>query len=92
MEKGILSLSIRLDLKFSSIDLLRAITSVLKKLEEHGDTLYTRMQRGVRLAWAFSDFAVSAGNASAVEWRRDRAYQEYLGNAFQEGFGGTPPR
>jgi hypothetical protein len=92
MEKGILSLSIRLDLKFSSMDLLRAITSVLKKLEEHGDTLYARMQRGVRLAWAFSDFAVRAGNASAVEWRRDRAYQEYLGGAFQGGFGGTPPR
>ena len=89
-EKGILSLSIRLELKFSSMDLLRAITSVLKKLEEHGDTLYTRIQRGIRLAWAFSEFAVAAGNASAREWRRDRSYVAYLGSVFDLKTGGFP--
>jgi hypothetical protein len=91
-EKGILSLAIRLELKFSSIDLLRAITSVLKKLEEHGDTLYSRMQRGLKLAWAFSEFAVAAGNAAAKEWRRDRSYAEYLGRSFQGESGGISPR
>jgi hypothetical protein len=78
-EKGILSLAIRLEVKFSSLELLRAITSVLKKLAECGDTLYTRLQKGIRLAWTFSDFAVRCGNASARSWRHDRSYAEYLG-------------
>ena len=80
-------MSIRLELKFSSFDLLRAITSVLKKLEEHGDTLYSRIQRGLRLAWAFSEFAVAAGNASAREWRHDTSYVDYLGRSSQGGAG-----
>jgi hypothetical protein len=87
-ERGILSLAIQLEVKFSSMDLLRAITSVLKKLEEHGDTLYSRIQRGIRLAWAFSEAAVSWGNASAREWRHDRAYAEYLGRVYSAGKGG----
>ena len=87
-ERGILSLSIRLELKFSSMDLLRAITSVLKKLEEHGDTLYSRFQKGLRLAWAFSEFAVATGNASAKEWRQERSFVEYLGQSFQGEIGG----
>jgi hypothetical protein len=91
-EKGILSLSIRLNVKFLSIDLLRAITSVLKKLEEHGDTLYSRIQRGIKLAWAFSEFAVGWGNASAREWRHDRAYVDYLGRIFSAGMGGASLR
>jgi len=87
-EKGLLSLAIRVEVKFTSLDLLRAITSVLKKLEEHGNTLYSRMQRGFKLAWAFSEFAVAAGNASAKEWRRDRSYADYLGSIFQREIGG----
>jgi len=87
-ERGILSLAIRLDIKFSSIELLRAITSVLKKLEEHGDTLYSRIQRGIKLAWAFSEAAVAWGNASAKEWRHDRAYADYLGRVFPRTTGG----
>jgi hypothetical protein len=87
-EKGILSLAIRLDVRFSSIDLLRAITTVLKKLEEHGDTLHSRMQRGMKLAWAISEFAVAAGNESARSWRWDRAFADYLGHRFQGETGG----
>jgi hypothetical protein len=91
-EKGILSLAIRLEVKFSSIELLRAITSVLKKLAEFGDTLYSRMQRGIQLAWVFSQFAVASGNASAKEWRHDRGYAEYLGKVFTAGsFGAARP-
>jgi hypothetical protein len=91
-ERGILSLAIRLDVKFSSIELLRAITSVLKKLEEHGDTLYSRIQRGIKLAWAFSEAAVTWGNASAKEWRHDRTYADYLGRIFPAARGGPSPR
>jgi len=78
-EKSILYLSLKLDVKFESLDLLRALASVLKKLELYGETLYAWIQRGTKLAWAFSEFAVSAGNDGAMAWRNDRSYAFYLG-------------
>jgi hypothetical protein len=78
-EKSILYLSLKLDVKFESLDLLRALASVLKKLEQHGETVYAWLQRGTKLAWAFSEFAVSAGNEDAMMWRNDRSYAFYLG-------------
>ena len=78
-EKSILYLSVRLQLKFESLDLLRSLASILKKLEERGETMYAWFQRGVKLAWAFSDFAVSCGNKGAKAWRSDRAYAVFLG-------------
>ena len=88
MERSILSLASRLDLKFSSLSLFRALASILKKLEQHGETLYAWLQRGVRLAWAFSEFAVAAGNKSARLWRNDRQYAEYLGQVLSNNTGG----
>jgi len=78
-EKSILYLSVRLQLKFESLDLLRSLASILKKLEERGESLYACLQRGSRLAWIFSEFAVSCGNAAAKGWRNDRAYAIFLG-------------
>ena len=78
-EKSILYLSVRLDLKFESLDLLRSLASILKKLEERGRSLYACIQRGTRLAWSFSEFAVSCGNLAAKGWRNDRAYVIFLG-------------
>ena len=78
-EKSILYLSVRLHLKFESLDLLRSLASILKRLEEKGETMYAWFRRGVRLAWAFSDFAVSAGNSDARAWRNDQAYALFLG-------------
>jgi len=87
-ERSILYLATRLELKFSSLDLLRALTSILKKLEQHGETLYAWLQRGIKLAWAFSEFAVASGNKSARSWRNDRSYAVYLGQVFSNGTGG----
>ena len=78
-EKSILYLSVRLQLKFESLDLLRSLASILKKLQERGEATYAWFQRGVKLAWAFSDFAVSCGNKGAKAWRNDRAYALFLG-------------
>jgi hypothetical protein len=78
-EKSILYLSVRLQLKFESLDLLRSLASILKKLEENGETLYAWIQRGTKLAWAFSEFAVSCGNEAAKSWRNDRPYALFLG-------------
>jgi len=73
---------LNLEVKFTSMDLLRAIASVTKKLQEQGDTLLTRFQKGIQTAWAFSEFAVASGNTRAREWRRDQSYAFYLGNVF----------
>ena len=83
-----MNLATRLDIKFSSLDLLRAIASILKKLELYGETMYAWLQRGVRLAWAFSAFAEASGNKSARSWRNDRAYAVYLGQIFSNANGG----
>ena len=91
MERSILHLATRLELKFSSLDLLRALASILKKLEQHGETLYAWLQRGVKLAWAFSEFAVASGNKSARSWRNDRPYAVYLGQVFSNSRGGRFP-
>lgn len=81
-EKALLSLAIRLEVKFSSMDLLRALASVLKKLEGRGETMHAWLQRGTKLAWSFSEFAASTGNKSAVLWRHEPTYAEYLGRIF----------
>jgi len=78
-EKSILYLSVRLKLKFESLDLLRSLASILKKLEERGESMYACLQRGTMIAWRFSEFAVSCGNLSAKGWRNDRAYAVFLG-------------
>ena len=74
-----------MDVKFESLDLLRALASILKKLEQHGETLYAWLQRGTKIAWAFSEYAVSCGNQSAKLWRNDRAYAFYLGSMLSKG-------
>ena len=87
-EKSLLYLAIRLKVSYKSLDLLRALTSVLKKLEQQGETLYAWLQRGTRLAWAFSEFAVRCGNRSATSWRNDRSYALYLGAVLSKGVAG----
>jgi len=89
-EKSIMYLSIRLQLKFESLDLLRSLASIMKKLEERGETAYAWFQRGVRLAWAFSAFAVSCGNTEAKTWRNDRSYAVFLGRIASSPSLGVP--
>jgi len=87
-EKSILYLSVRLQLKFRSLDLLRSLASILKKLEEWGETPYAWIQRGTKLAWAFSAFAVSCGNQAAKGWRNDLSYAQFLGKVMSLRKGG----
>jgi hypothetical protein len=84
-EKSIVYLSLKLNVKFESLELLRSLASILKKLEQQGETLYAWLQRGTKLAWAFSEFAVSCGNESAATWRNDRNFALYLGRVFSKG-------
>jgi hypothetical protein len=82
-ERSIIDLSLNLNVKFRSIELLRAIVSILKKLRETGKSFNIRLLRGSRLALAFSEAAVSWGNRGARRWRSDRFYIDFLGKFFQ---------
>ena len=79
VERGVYSLAMRLDVKLESAVLLRALVGVLKKLKEMGDRAYAVLMEGMRLAWAFSEAAVSWGNQAAKGWRSDQSYASFLG-------------
>jgi len=79
-ERGFLSLALRLDIKFESVQLLRAIVGILKKMMAMTDRLYVQLMRGMKVAWAFSEAAVSWGNPDAWEWRHDLSYARYVGS------------
>jgi hypothetical protein len=79
MERAIISLSLSLKVTFESSALAKALVSVLKKLAELGDAVYAQLAAGTRVAWAFSDAAVSWGNPEARAWKHDRSYALFLG-------------
>ena len=84
-ERGLFSLATRLRIEFRSFDLMRAMVAVLKKLKELGDRAYSRLMRGMKLAWAFSEAAVGWGNKEAHLWRNDRDYILFLGSVLTRG-------
>jgi hypothetical protein len=82
MERGILSLSLALKVTFESAQLAKALVSVLKRLADLGDAVYSQLTSGARLALSFSGAAVSWGNLAAAAWRYDRSYALFLGRFF----------
>lgn len=79
IDRSFLSLVARVQPTFRSLEFMKALVCVLKRLKELGDRAYRIIVSGTRLAWSFSQAAVSWGNARAKEWRNDRAYILYLG-------------
>jgi len=71
-------LALRLEVKFQSYDLLKALVSVLKNLRDSCEGGYAALAKGTRLARSFSEAAVSWGNELARGWRDDRAYIRFL--------------
>jgi hypothetical protein len=84
-ERAICSLAMHLKVKFEGLQLLRALVSILKKLQQYGQTLHARLFRGTQLAWAFSEAAVRWGNSAAKAWRNDLSYIEFLGLIHHRG-------
>ena len=76
-------LALRLDVKFQSYDLLKALVSVLKNLRDSCEGGYAAIMKGTRLARSFSEAAVSWGNERAREWRNDMAYIRFLAMALK---------
>lgn len=81
-ERSLISLALSLKVKFESLDLLRAVVSVFRKLREGGKSTYSHLLRGTKLAWMFSDAAVSWGNIAARSWRHDMQFIAFLGRNF----------
>ena len=82
LDRIILSLTLRSNAKYKSLELLRVLVGILKRLKELGDRLYIALRRGAGLAWLYSEAAVGWGNAQAHEWRNDIRYVEFLGSLF----------
>ena len=77
-QRGMFELAMRLEVKLQSHDLLKALVSVLRNLRERFDLGFGVLMKAARIAWAFSDAAVRAGNGAAVEWRSDMRYIKFL--------------
>lgn len=88
LERGILSLAIRVNATFESLALDRALVSILTKLRELCAPFREQIARGSEMALAFSEAAVAWGNARALSWRSDRHYHLFLGLLFS----GPPSR
>jgi hypothetical protein len=78
-ERSLYSLALRIHARFESVQLVRAMVGILKKLLETSDLAYNRLLRGMSLAWAFSSAGERWGNQQAKAWRNDINYARYLG-------------
>ena len=78
-------MAMRLEVKLQSLDLLKALVSVLKDLRQTCDRDGVAFVRAMRLAWALSEAAVSWGNAEAREWRNDLGFVRFLTLALERG-------
>jgi hypothetical protein len=78
-ERAIVNLALSLKVSFKSSELMRAIVSIMKRLQEVGSRSFELVLRGSRLATSFSEAAVSWGYAAASSWRSDMAFITFLG-------------
>lgn len=81
-EQSILKLALTLKISFKSEDLIRAIASVLKRLQAMSGRSFALFLRAAEVARAFSDAAARWGNAAAKEWKTDSAYIAFLARFF----------
>jgi len=78
-ERSIINLALGLKVSFRSSGLLRAITSVMKRLQQVSSRTFGEMLRGAKIALALSETAVSWGNPAARAWRVDDHFIAFLG-------------
>ena len=86
LERGLFSLALRIETRFESMGLVRALVSVLEKLKEVCSPVYAQFLKGTELACIFADAAIAWGNKDAVSWKSDKGYAVFLGT-FLSGWG-----
>ena len=79
IEKGILTLAVNLQIKFQSINLLRAITKIIKQIIQQTYFQYQNYVRGIKTANVMVQYATALGYLQAAEWVRDRNYITWWG-------------
>jgi hypothetical protein len=82
-ERSIINLALSLNVSFKSLELLRAIVSIMKRLQQVSNKSFGQLLRGTKIAWAFSEAAVNWGYAAAKSWRSDTTYIAFLGEFCQ---------
>ena len=80
LERASIDLTIRVVEKVRSTVLTRMLMSIVKKLSEAMESKVSRMMRevGCGLAQKVSRIAQKWGNKSAVEWKADPGFIQYL--------------
>ncbi|MGA2665102.1 MAG: hypothetical protein ABSF83_09180 [Nitrososphaerales archaeon] len=78
-ERSIVNLALSLKVSFRSSGLVRAIASVMKRLQQVSSRTFGEMLRGARIALELSEAAVSWGNPTARSWRADDHFAAFLG-------------
>jgi len=86
-ERAICTLAVSLDVKFKSIQLMRTLVSILRKMKDAGSSIHALFARGREMALFYSETAVGWGNTNARAWRHDAGYIRFLDIMFRRGIG-----
>ncbi|MEM0054029.1 MAG: hypothetical protein QXL89_07565 [Nitrososphaeria archaeon] len=74
VERGILALSSKLNIKFTSMKLLRSIVHIVKEVSEMLSFMYQNYVRGLRAAYNVAKFASENGYSGAKDWVKDKFF------------------
>ncbi len=79
MDRSLLLLSSKLEIRFRSMELLRAITRIVKEITELTSFAYRNYLLGIKSAYRLAKYAVSCGYMEAALWSSDRSFAIYWG-------------
>ena len=79
ISRSLLSLSSKLEIRFRSISLLRAIVKIVKEIAELSSFTYSNYMLGIKMAYRLAEYAVNCGYKEAAEWLNDRNFTIFLG-------------
>ena len=79
MEKGILMLSSRLEIKFRSLNLLRSIAAIARKIAEISSFTYRNYVLGMKTAYKMAEYAVQNGYSEAADWVKEKHFIVWWG-------------
>ena len=79
IERGILSLSSSLRITFKSVNLLKAIVTILKEIKQLISFTYKNYILGQKTAYKIARYAAENGYQQAAEWAKDINYIVWWG-------------
>jgi hypothetical protein len=74
IERGILSLSSNLRITFKSMEILRAIVTIMKEITQLISFTYRNYMLGIKTASKMAKYAVKGGYQQAENWIKDKNY------------------